>query len=299
MKTVYVCGTGFLAASLFNHVKTSTSNFKLHSAKREFVYAHRHNNYSALAQEIENKKIDIVLNVSGPSNIQDSFLFHDQYTIEPLKQVQAHIGILNMTKRRPVYIYLSSASVYGNTDAPSDESQQLKPESPYAIGKMNAETYLLENYTNSNLKRSIVLRVTSVYNNDLQGRILSLIRDSLRNSRPVTLGGTGYETRDFLHSKDLWSITEKIIEIQNEISDIYNVGCGESISIRDLVSIASLFNKNNTDLRKLVTFSGIPRPGDPKNMRVKIDKIRKLASCPQVSPIDGLGSYFEDSLFSY
>ena len=299
MKTVYVCGTGFLASSLYNYVKTSPSSFKLHGAKREFMYAHQHNNYLPLAQEIEQNQIDFVLNVSGLSNIQDSFLSRDKYLIEPLKQAQAHMKILNMTERAPTYIYLSSASVYGNTEVPADESQQLRPESPYALGKINVESYLLESNFNFKIKPSIILRVTSVYNNDLQGRILSLIRDTLRQGSPLTLGGSGYETRDFLHSSDLWNITHKITEIQKEISEIYNVGYGESISIRELVAIASSFNKNNIDLSKLVTFSRIPRLGDPENMKVEISKTKKLGILPLVPPKEGLGRYFEDSNFSY
>jgi len=293
VKNVQLCGSGFIANSLWSHaLDFSSQDFSMSLSSREFIYAHKQNEILPLIQELNDKKIDVIVNVSGPTNIQESFSHLDKYVHEPALQVKKHLNILNLSNRSISYIYMSSASVYGDTPIAADELTELRPESPYALGKANVESLLLNRSGGEKDIGVTILRATSAYNKYLDKRVLWVIKESIQNSKAITLSGSGNETRDFLHTSDLWRYITGTIRNSRELSEIYNVGCGESLTTKKLVEIAKLSMHHEQDFNNLISFSEILRRGDPENMKVNIRKLENLGVSPLISPQAGLADYF-------
>lgn len=293
MKNLYVCGNGFVGRAVHRNQKVfKSSRIRLQKSSREFVYSHNQIDFQSLRSELIQKSVDVVLNASGPTNIQESFSNLDLYLNQPLMQVKSHLQILSEVKKEFTYIYLSSAAVYGNTPIEAKEDQELSPESPYAIGKAAVEKFLLNAESipeNVNVK---VLRATSLYDSTLSSRVLFLIKESLLKSKSINLFGSGVETRDFLHTTDLSRFIAQIVVQDSKMAEVFNLGSGYSLTMREVVDIATRVLLD-VEVESRMIFSGIERIGDPVNMKVSIEKLCSLGTSTTIFPTEGLGNYFE------
>jgi nucleoside-diphosphate-sugar epimerase len=131
-------------------------------------------------------------------------------------------------------LQISTASVYGDcSDEIASEETQLNPLSPYALGKARAD----DNLAVSNSKW-LILRATSIYSDALNKRVLGRLRNGLINSEHVTLGGTGYELRDFMHVNDFSRALLTLAVNKKSIHNVFLVGCGSSLQIAQVADIA-------------------------------------------------------------
>jgi nucleoside-diphosphate-sugar epimerase len=275
------------------HSETFRSfNSSVALASNDFLYAHRQSseNIRQIANILEG--IDWIVNVSGPTNIQDSFTNRELYLNEPLLQVEKHLKAIEITNKRIGYVYMSSAAVYGDCSIPAIEDQKLSPESPYAEGKQRVEEFLFSLRSSTSLHPIYILRTTSTYNSHLDSRVLSRIRNSVKGGESLVLSGDGSELRDFLHTEDLWDIICNLISIKFSKPEIFNVGVGRSISISNVVQISDGVRKQHGQDGS-IKFSNTRRPGDPKRMQVDIQKIRALGIEISVPPLEGLRDFFE------
>ena len=293
MKNLYVCGSGFAGAAVHRNQEVfKNSRIRLQESSRDFIYAHNQIDFHSLRSELIQKNVDVVLNASGPTNIQESFRNLDLYLNQPLMQVKSHLQIMSEVNKEFTYIYLSSAAVYGNTPIKAIESQQLFPESPYAIGKAAVETFLLNAETIPENVSIKVLRATSLYDNTLSSRVLFLIKESLLKTKSINLFGSGDETRDFLHTLDLSRFIAQIAVQDSKMAEVFNLGSGRSLSMREVVDIAVRVLLD-VKLDSRMIFSGIDRIGDPVNMKVSVEKLCSLGTSTTIFPTVGLGNYFE------
>jgi UDP-glucose 4-epimerase len=142
MKNLYLCGSGFLAnAFIENRDMFKGNEILIRQLSRDFTYAHLYAKLESTVLELLENDMDLIINLSGPTNIQDSFMNPSLYLEGPLQQVKAHMKILEKFRNKITYIYLSSASVYGNVQNRVSESSPVNPESPYAQGKYNVESF--------------------------------------------------------------------------------------------------------------------------------------------------------------
>ena len=74
---------------------------------------------------------------------------------------------------------------------------------------------------------------------DIAGKpMIKWVIEAAQNGDPLLLDATGSQTRDFIHVSDAISALSLIIE-HGKSGDIYNIGSGESVSIRELADIVS------------------------------------------------------------
>jgi nucleoside-diphosphate-sugar epimerase len=275
------------------HSETLESfNSSVALAPNDFLYAHRES--SENIQQMTNilEGIDWIVNVSGPTDIQDSFTNRELYLNEPLLQVEKHMKAIEKTNKKIGYIYMSSAAVYGDCSFPAVEGQKLSPESPYAEGKQRVEEFLLGQGSSTSLNPIYILRATSTYNSHLNSRVLSRIRNSVKGGESLVLSGDGSELRDFLHTKDLWDIICNLISINCTKTEIFNVGVGRSMSISEVVQISDRVRRRRGQDGSII-FSNTRRPGDPKRMQVDIQRIRSLGFEPSIPSFEGLRDFFD------
>jgi len=100
----------------------------------------------------------------------------------------------------------------------------------------------------------------------------------------VVVWGEGTEARDLIHVDDLVSFVQSAIAKQTSPMEIFNVGRGEAIAIRDLV--ANVIKASGRDLR--IEFDR-SQPTIPTRLAINCDKAQRLLSWkPKVSLEEGI-----------
>ncbi len=194
---------------------------------------------------------------------------------------------LGMQKTR--LVFLSSAGVYGNPSRlPITEEMPLKPMSPYAVHKVMCEElcmYFVDNY-GMDIK---IARIFSAYGKGLRKQILWDLYQKYRLTGILNVLGTGNESRDYIHIKDLSRALQILVTTDSE-DNVYNVANGKEITIRCVAEcLADILGIP----RELISFSGHVREGDPLNWQADIRKIQKLGYIQTIDIRKGIEEYVD------
>jgi len=162
---------------------------------------------------------------------------------------------------------------------------------PYAIAKI-AGIKLCQAYAQQYGMDFICAMPTNIYgpgdNFDLEKShvLAALIRKvheaKLRNQREVTIWGTGTPRREFLHADDLADALGFLLE-NYDSSEIINVGCGEDLTIRELVAIVARVIGFEIDL----VFDTTKPDGTPRKL-LDTTRLQALGWKPRISLEDGI-----------
>ena len=171
-----------------------------------------------------------------------------RYSIDhPNEVIQTNIigfqNILNNCIKHNInkIIYASSSSVYGNlTDTDDVEYERTDSQmSPYAVTKKCNEL-MAQMYSNlyPQLKMS-GLRFFTVYGPYMRPDLaIGKFTKAILNNEPINIYGDGTKERDFTYIDDIVNIMIEIMNSEkNWHHEIFNIGCGNSISVNELVSI--------------------------------------------------------------
>jgi UDP-glucose 4-epimerase len=132
------------------------------------------------------------------------------------------------------FVFISSGgAVYGEA-ALASEGTLPDPASHYGIHKLAAEGYV----RTSGLSYAIA-RLANVYGprqrTDLEGGVVAIFIDRLRRGEPLTLHGTGFQSRDFVYVSDVVEAT--ILMAAAAGTGTWNVSTGEATSVRMLLTV--------------------------------------------------------------
>lgn len=138
-------------------------------------------------------------------------------------------------------VFASSASVYGEPDRlPMHEDDELRPLTPYCIGKRTGED-LLGFYQRQHGLSWLALRFFNVYGpgQRIEAYYTSVINhfvERLRRGEPPVIDGRGEQSMDFVHVADLARAVVLALESEQDNMPI-NIGTGVDTSIATLASI--------------------------------------------------------------
>jgi UDP-glucose 4-epimerase len=153
-------------------------------------------------------------------------------------------------------IFASSSAVYGIPSLlPTPTSHPTRPVNFYGLSKVLGEQIVRYFAPSSH----VIFRIFNVYGPECYRSyvIPDIIRKILAGHNPVTLLGTGQESRDFIYIDDVLEAFR--IAIETNVVGTFNLGSGNTYKIKDIaLMIRDLMG------RQLVTFTfeGKPRPGD-------------------------------------
>jgi UDP-glucose 4-epimerase len=182
------------------------------------------------------------------------------------------------------FIFLSSAAVYGNPPSlPVTESHPIAPLSPYGYHKRQCEL-LVEEYARVFRMPTLALRIFSAYGRGLRRQVIWDICERALKSNRLSLRGTGKESRDFVHARDVARAIVLLADRAPANGEVYNVAAGVESTIEDVAE--SLLHCLGLPIR--AEFDGVRPPGDPANWRADITRIRELGFAPTVSLQEGL-----------
>lgn len=171
------------------------------------------------------------------------------------------------------------------------ETDEIDPNSPYALSKYVCEKYL-QFFHKAHGLDYIVLRISSVYGerqNFLkdQGVISVFLYQILMRGRIKVFGSLKNE-RDFIYVDDLVDFISKIYS-QEHSFNIYNVGSGDLLSLDKILDII----RQKTGIDYKVTQTGL-RSCDNKKIGVNLGRIvQEFNFSPSVSIDEGISKTFE------
>lgn len=179
---------------------------------------------------------------------------------------------------------LSSAAVYGQPRRlPTPEDEPLRPLSPYGFHKRICET-LSEEYSSIFGTKILNLRIFSAYGERLYKQVVFDILSKLHDPRTESLNlhGTGNETRDFLHARDIALALQVLFESGR--TGTFNVGSGTATRISEVAEfLCRLMN-----CPKPIRFLGGSRVGDPDRWQADISGLRSVGFVPTIPLEQGL-----------
>ena len=154
------------------------------------------------------------------------------------------LGGLNLLRLSQTYgvkkfIYISSGgAMYGEpeaTDLPVKETQPVRPLSPYGASKQALEAWLGVYQRTFGLDYT-VLRYANIYGPRQgireEGAVVAVFATRMAADQPVTIDGTGQQTRDFVYVGDC--VTANVAALDRGSGQAFNIGTGQETSIHQI-----------------------------------------------------------------
>jgi UDP-glucose 4-epimerase len=134
----------------------------------------------------------------------------------------------------PVVFTSTGGAIYGECERPAREDDERRPLSPYGTSKLAGEEYLATWHRLHGL-RTVVCRLANVYGPrqlaSLEGGVVAIFLDRLRDGEQTQIFGDGEQTRDFVYVGD---VVSALLAAAERGSGLYNVGTGAETSVRAL-----------------------------------------------------------------
>jgi nucleoside-diphosphate-sugar epimerase len=174
-------------------------------------------------------------------------------------------------------VYASSSSAYGDTPTlPKVETQTQSPRSPYAVAKLAGEQYCRAFAVVFGLE-TVALRYFNVFGprQDPAGAyaaVIPLFASAAREGRSPTIDGDGGQTRDFTYIDNvvLANFLAATTPAEKVSGEVFNVGCGDRISINDLwMSVRDAVGA------KVDAIHGPPRAGDVRDSLASLAHLKE------------------------
>ncbi len=235
-------------------------------------------------------EVDEIYNLACPA----SPIHYQKDPVQTTKtSVHGSINLLGLAKRLKAKIFLASTSeIYGDPQQhPQTESywgnvNTLGPRSCYDEGKRCAETLFMDYWRQHNLEIKIA-RIFNTYGPNMHpndGRVVSnFIVQALKNN-PITIYGSGDQTRSFCYVDDLISGFIKLMDTDESITGPVNLGNPKEFTIGDLANLIIKL----TDSTSNITFVALPQD-DPKQRKPDISLAKNVLNwIPTIELEEGL-----------
>jgi len=244
-------GAGFLGSHLCErlvaqgHDVICVDNF-FTSQKANVAHLLAQPNFELLRHDIVQPlwlEVDEIYNLACPAA-------PGHYQFNPIKTMKTSvigaINVLGMAKRcRAKVLQASTSEVYGDPEVhPQPESYRgavnpIGPRACYDEGKRAAETLFMDYHRAHRLNVRIV-RIFNTYGprmNPYDGRVVSnFIRQAI-GGEPITIFGSGDQTRSFCYRDDLIDGMMRMMAAPNDFVGPVNIGNPGEFTIRELADL--------------------------------------------------------------
>ncbi|XP_064456070.1 UDP-glucuronic acid decarboxylase 1-like [Ornithodoros turicata] len=289
-------GAGFVGSHLVDvlmrqgHQVTVADNF-FTGSKRNIEHWVGHENFELIHHDIVNPlyiEVDYIYSLASPAS-------PPHYMLNPVKTIKTNtlgtINMLGLARRVGARILVTSTSeVYGDPEVhPQSEDywghvNPIGPRSCYDEGKRVAEA-LCYAYAKQEHLDVRVARVFNTYGPRMHmddGRVVSnFIMQALQN-KPITIYGTGKQTRSFQYVSDL--VNGLLSLMNSNYSRPVNLGNPDEYSIEEF---ASIIKKLVGGTSEIVYVNEVV--DDPQKRKPDISRAKKYLNWePKVALLDGL-----------
>ncbi|MGB0404303.1 MAG: SDR family oxidoreductase [Salibacteraceae bacterium] len=250
-----------------------------------------HPNFRFIEGDIRNEStvkeamygVDIVLHQAALGSVPRSI---NNPLLTNAVNIEGFLTVLNEAVKAKVkrFVYAASSSTYGDHPAlPKVEANIGKPLSPYAVTKLVNELYA-DVFHKLHGIEVIGLRYFNVFgrhqdpNGAYAAAIPKFIKAFVDYKSPI-VNGDGEQTRDFtfvenvIHANHCAATTTK----QGAVNEVYNVACGSTISLNELINhLQKLLSNYDNKIADVEVKYGPDRAGDVKHSLASIEKAEKL-----------------------
>jgi UDP-glucose 4-epimerase len=156
-------------------------------------------------------KASAVIHLAAQTGVIPS-LENPLYDME--QNVRGTVNLLEACRSTGVrrFVFASSSAPLGEQEPPINESKVPRPLSPYGASKLAGEGYCSA-YAGSFGLETIALRFSNVYGprSTYKNSVVARFVKNILAGDPLTIYGTGSQTRDFIYTEDLCSAIEKAL----------------------------------------------------------------------------------------
>ncbi len=303
MKILVTGGAGFLGSHLCKfllekgHEVICLDNF-FTGKKRNIKDFMKNINFKVISHNITDIKTPI--DVKIPEHIDQIYNLACPaspiaYQFDPIETIKTNTqGVINVLEfarlNGATVLQASTSEVYGDSfEHPQKESYRgnvnmLGPRSCYDEGKRVAETLFMDYHR----AYTLPIRIARIFNTygpnmyEFDGRVVSnFILQALKNE-PITIYGSGEQTRSFCYVDDM----VKALYLLMESSDIGPVNLGNPIEVT-ITELANII-KNLTNSKSEIIYKELPQD-DPRQRQPDISKAREILSWqPTISLEEGI-----------
>jgi len=240
-------------------------------------------------------EVDEIYNLACPASP-----IHYQFDPVQTTKTSVHgaINMLGLAKRVKAKIFQASTSeVYGDPDVhpqPEDYWGNVNPIGPrscYDEGKRCAETLFFDYYRQHRLKIKVA-RIFNTYGPRMHpndGRVVSTFIVQALKGQPITIFGTGNQTRSFCYVDDLVDGIIRFMDTPDMLTGPMNLGNPIEFSMMELAETVIGLTGSSSE----ITYMDLPRD-DPRQRKPDIALAKKeLQWEPKVALEEGLTKTIE------
>ncbi|GDX94718.1 NAD-dependent dehydratase [Planctomycetia bacterium] len=291
-------GAGFLGSHLCDrlvaagHDVVCVDNFYT-SQKSNVAHLLGQGNFELIRHDIIHPlwlEVDEIYNLACPAA-------PGHYQFNPIKTLKTSvigsINVLGMARRcRAKVLQASTSEVYGDPEVhPQPESYRgavnpIGPRACYDEGKRAAETLFMD-YHRANGVNVRIVRIFNTYGprmHPYDGRVVSTFIRQAVAGEPITIFGSGNQTRSFCYRDDLVEGMIRMMDAPDDFTGPVNIGNPGEFTIRELAELTCELTGSRVPL--------VERPlptDDPERRRPDISLAReRLGWEPQVPLREGL-----------
>src|SRR5215204_862143 len=176
---------------------------------------------------------DAVVHLAAQADVGTSV---EQPVLDAEVNVLGTLNVLEAARPHSAQLVFSSTggAIYGECERPAKEDDERRPVSPYGTAKLAAEEYLAT-WNRLHGTRHVALRFANVYGPrqlaKLEGGVVAIFTDRLRDGEAVTIFGDGEQTRDYIYVGD---VVAAVLAAIGRDGGVYNVGTGSETSVNEL-----------------------------------------------------------------
>lgn len=235
-------------------------------------------------------EVDEIYNLACPA----SPIHYQRDPVQTTKaSVHGSINLLGLAKRLSAKILQASTSeVYGDPEVhPQQEDywgrvNPIGPRSCYDEGKRCAETLFFDYHRQHGLGIKVA-RIFNTYGprmHPADGRVVSNFIVQALQGEPITLYGTGQQTRSFCYVDDLIDGLVRLMDSTDEITGPINIGNPDEFSMLQLAELVREQTGSNSEF----VFEPLPID-DPRQRRPDITRAKNILGWePTVGLAEGL-----------
>ncbi len=298
-KILITGGAGFIPSSLADYLLQDPDNFvvaidNFHTGKHENIPNQIMDNYRFIKCDVNryqeilpimaSHSFDYVFHYAAVVGVQRTL----NNPVSVLHDIQGIRNVLDLCKSTGVkrIFYASSSEVYGEpVELPQNElTTPLNSRLPYAVVKNVGEAYCRSYQLEYDLNYTIFRFFNTYGPRQSTDFVMSKFLKAALSNKPITIFGTGTQTRTFCFIQDNLEATTNCLFQDKFVNDVVNVGNDREFTILELAkSIISI-----CDSRSIIQHVEALKEGDMTRRLPDITKMKQLLNRPLHKVEDGI-----------